>query len=733
MRIDHFAYQKATRVAGFGLLLQGLMGLLLLLFGLLAGDSAFIVASTFVLIGLFSWMALVLVFHQHRLERLESLEIDELEQRRMTGGSAFDADAEGLRVQARRLELMHKWLMPIVSLVLVVLLVGIGLNWFRQFRNLELVDYDGPDFQITEQTGWAVAICLGLALIAFIFSRFVAGMSKLVVWQNLRGGAGYMVGNALVCVALAVGVVFTFLDNDEVIRTIARGVPYFMIFVAGEIVLNLILNLYRPRRLGEVPRPAFDSKVLSLLSAPDSIVRSINEAVNYQFGFDITSSWGYQLLVRRVKVLVLFAAGVMVLLNCIVIVEPHQQAVRLRGGAIVGGKVYGSGPMFKLPWPFERAEVVDVTRIRELPLTAQWKPLPHEEGMPRLWSQEIRADLELEPFLVATTQRLRGEELERQRRDMRRGRPEGSEIQAMTMTDEQRDIERQADRISDEFALIDAEIVVYYHIRADENGLFDWLNFSTDIYERRQRLSVRERALKELALREVTQFCSSQQLEAIIASDAVRTMTELRNRIQAAFDRHSAGVEVTMVSIPWVRPSGAAANSFEELAYYRQQKQQRVAQARKLFVQSLTMVAGSARSGEAIAREIEAYDRLRNDPTSEPEAVLQQRFRIEEMLLDSGGMAANKIAAARSERWVRPLTEEARAKRFAGRLEAYRRGPEIYREYLIMDVLTYVLRDARKYFIAMDPSIFDVDIEILQDDQSLSFEDAINTNRNESQ
>ena len=116
-------------------------------------------------------------------------------------------------------------------------------------------------------------------------------------------------------------------------RGIVWGIVVFMLVVAGETALNFLLNLYRPRRAGETPRPAFDSRLLSLLSAPDSIVRSINEAVNYQFGFDITSSWGYQLLLRNFVRLAGILVVVVVGLTTLVIVEPQEQGMRLRFGA----------------------------------------------------------------------------------------------------------------------------------------------------------------------------------------------------------------------------------------------------------------------------------------------------------------------------------------------------------------------------------------------------------------
>ena len=727
MRIDHFAYQRATRVAGFGLLLQLIFGIGMMVFGLVRRDTSLSVAATYVLTGSLAWLGLVLIFHQHKLERLEALEIDELQQSRMRGGSAFDADAEGIRVQSRRLDLMHKWLMPILSLVIAGVLVIMGLAWLRWFSNLDAVDA-GTGFVITPDTGFAVSICLALALASFIFSRFIAGMARIEAWQNLRGGAGFMVGNALVSMALAAGYIFVFLDNVDVIEAIARALPIFMFVNAGEIALNFVLNLYRPRKPGEVPRPAFDSRLLSLLSAPDSIVRSINEAVNYQFGFDVTSSWGYQLLVRRLNLLVLFTLGVLIVLNCIVVVEAHQQAVRLRGGLIVGNNVYGSGPMFKLPWPIERAKIYDVARIRELPLTAQMRWLPGQENAPHLWSEELRTDAELDPFLVAAGQQQDSSELQQLREEMQEAMEQSESLQEATMTDEQRQAEAQAERLSDEFALIETEIVVYYRIRETPdgvNGLLDWMTFSNDDVERRQRLTNRERALKDLALREVTQYASQQNLNAIIATQAADMTESLRMRIQRAFDAQKAGVDVVRVAVPWIRPAKTAARTFEELAFNRQMKQQRISQARRVYNESLTRVAGSASAGERIASKIDEYQQKRSDSNVSPDELAQLTADVEEALRSAGGMAANKIAGARSQRWIRPLAEEARARLLAGRLEAYRAGPEIYREYLTMDVLTRVMRDARKYFLAVDPRIFDIDVEMMQDDQVLNFEEAI--------
>ena len=197
MRTDHLAYQQATRVAGMGFLLQAAIGLIMLVYGFIFKDSAFQVASEPILVGTLVWIALIVVFHQHRLERLEALERDDLAAERGEEVSGIFEEGE-TDVVARRLRLMHTWLMPIASLLVAGLLVFFGLRtlaWFEWQNDPEL---NVTPFQVGSHLGWQLAITLALALFAFIFSRFVAGMAARSAWGNLRGGAGHMVGNALV-------------------------------------------------------------------------------------------------------------------------------------------------------------------------------------------------------------------------------------------------------------------------------------------------------------------------------------------------------------------------------------------------------------------------------------------------------------------------------------------------------------------------------------------------------
>ncbi|MBT5582970.1 MAG: hypothetical protein HOJ54_03080, partial [Phycisphaerae bacterium] len=123
MRVDHLAYQRATNIAGLGFLLQALFAGVLLVLGLALGDTGSVIASIWAILGLVVWVGLLIVFNQHRLERLESLEADEL--LASGGDAALFEGADGIGgVAARRLRMLYRWVLPTLSLGLAV---GLGV------------------------------------------------------------------------------------------------------------------------------------------------------------------------------------------------------------------------------------------------------------------------------------------------------------------------------------------------------------------------------------------------------------------------------------------------------------------------------------------------------------------------------------------------------------------------------------------------------------------------------
>ena len=216
MRIDHLAYQRATNIAGFGFLLQLVVATVLLIFGLRSGDTTAEYSSWYLYVGLVVWLGMIIIFNQHKLERLEALEEGELTASGSSGESIFDRSGEEIRTAARRLRLMYKWVMPGASL-LVILLLGI-LAWIMFDQLSEIAEPTNRlELGLTQSKGWLIAVGLGFAVICFIFSRYLAGMAALGVWQNLRAGAGVMVGNVIVLMAVVIGTIFRFFEIDSVI------------------------------------------------------------------------------------------------------------------------------------------------------------------------------------------------------------------------------------------------------------------------------------------------------------------------------------------------------------------------------------------------------------------------------------------------------------------------------------------------------------------------------------
>jgi regulator of protease activity HflC (stomatin/prohibitin superfamily) len=706
MRIDQYAYQQATRVAGLGLVLQLAIALVLLVLGRALSSTALGQAFMPALAGVAAWGALVVLFHQHRLAAAEAMEAEELRSSR-SDASVFAAERAGdAMVAQRRLRRLQVVFLPVVSLALAGFLAWSGWSTVSYVNSLSAplaadAAADAARFSVGTATGWQLAVCLALALVTFIFSRFVAGMAKQPAWQNLRGGAGMMVALALVLAAVAVGMVANSFGKPKWLEPIVFAVGVGQVALAGEIALNLVLALYRPRRAGDNPRAAFDSRVLSLVAAPDSIVRSINEAVNYQFGFDITSSWGYQLLLRSTAWLAALGVGVLVALSCFVVVPPGQQAVRLRGGAIVGD-VYEGTVMLKWPWPVETAVVEDVARIRSLTLG----PKPAKVGRVNAWGDDSNRDADRFPYLVAApalTEEVKGE-------------VRGADGEAVP--------DAGALEISQRFALVDADLVLNYRIAP--TGLLDWLRFASEARVRRTPSDMRERIVRDIALREVTRHLSTQPMDAVLSPRGDSLVRTLRERIQAALDAVRSGVEVVALQVPMLRPpAGEGMGMFEEISIDVQNARKVREEADRTARATMAAIAGSPERAAEIVAAIGDLERIEREQGEDSQAARDRRAEVEQMIVSSKGGAARVIGAARARRWAIVMGAAGDAAEVLGQAPSFRAAPELYKQFRTMQVLGRALSGVRVKYVLGESAAgrADLDITMKQAESGLNLAD----------
>jgi regulator of protease activity HflC (stomatin/prohibitin superfamily) len=703
MRVDHLAYQRATNIAGLGFLLQAIFAVVLLVLGLALGDTGSVVASIWAMLGLVVWVGLLIVFNQHRLERLESLEADEL---LAAGGDValFEGGDGAGGVAARRLRMLYRWILPILSLGLAVAL-AVGGWLIIDYLNETRLAVSDASFEVSMHRGWLVAVDIAFGVVAFIFSRFLAGMAEFPAWRNLRGGAGIMVGNSLVFLAIAIGVVFRFFDLPGIIEGVAWAVPIFMFAVAIEIVLAITLNVYRPRVAGEYPRAAFDSRTLSLLSRPDSFVRSINEAVNYQFGFDITSSWGYQLVLRSSVWLAALCVVSLLAMSTLVVVDGRQEGLRLRSGRIIQtsqGEVQSPGAFWKLPWPIEYAALHDVSEVRPLAVT------PPEDGTSTYdnWSKPVELEDKADDYQFIVRSSTLGQEAA------------GALVA---------DLEAAGEDIAGDagWALVRARVTLMWRVRSDAEvsdggGLLQYLSFGSDRRTRRQRLTDRERMLRSISVAETTRYFATLSLDDVLTTDRGTLGESLQVLIQSKLDGLESGIEVVSVNLPMVAPPEDAVQSFEDLPVAFQQHLRTTRNAERERTNVLNSAVGDPAFLEPLIAAVDRVEKARtaldaaaDGQHASREAALHEAVAEAEAIVRKGGGAAYQIiAAAERSRLVGMLDRRGQAARVRGQQAAWLAAPELFRQRSIMKLYAQYLPAMRKYVMGVDPAKLDLSVEL---------------------
>jgi membrane protease subunit HflK len=663
-RHDQQTFKRGVSAALLGFGVQ-----LVVAFGLLAlagwtGTAALVAATWHAFGGVAVWLCLVIVYQQQKLAAIEALEAEQLAQRHGTDSSLFQTTADDLAVAQRRLKWLYRWVVPLTAVFTAAYLIFLGVLLTRSAA----VALAGKAPSLPLQPGVVLSFCIGIGFVAFLISRYIAGMAKQTQWQMLRAGAGYLMGSVLFLVGLVVGMGFAYSENDAPLRYVALAIPVLMIVIGIEIVLNFVFDVYRPRKLGENPRTAFDSRLLSFLTAPESIAKTINEAVNYQFGFEITRSWFWQLLSKAFGYLVVFGAGVMLLFSCIVIVEPYQQVIVTRFGKLTGDPLR-QGIHFKLPWPVSVARNYDVTTVRSLPIGSIED---HKPGDPILWATP-HSTTKPENLIVAAARVV-------QKSSNPAAPPTGPADQPLFVS------------------VVNAEITLFY--RVDEDHLLDYVRASVDSDDPNDPDGLDR--LRLTAIGAVSRYLFHADEDAWIGEKRRTAGGDLQKLIQAAADEQKLGVTVLDVAISSVHPPQEVADAFHEVVAAQLEKQTKIQSAKLEATKRLATTAGSAGLAQRIEQQRAALVAMEKEKGLKAPDVEVESQKLEQLLLHAGGDAAVVIAQARGYRWEKENSERGNAERFAQQAAGYRLSPEFYRSRAFLQVMADGMARARKYVLIGD-------------------------------
>jgi regulator of protease activity HflC (stomatin/prohibitin superfamily) len=375
--------KPAERVAAAGLIVQLVAGGLGFLFWKLSDAATAWVLGWQGVIGALVWLTSIMYLRNSRLAEEEQAEWDRLQAERAAGGAKgqlFEEDEIQAFSSRNRLRILEKYIVPIMGLVVALCLAAVvGATLFGGII---------PESKVIagdKQALLSMAGCFGMLFVLFLIAMYASGMSRQEEWRPLRACASYMMFTALVAflvvVALGIGY-FKFSRPDWIIAYVMLGL---LALVSLEILLNLVLDIYRPRVEGVETRTAYDSRLLALLAQPGSILKTVSTTLDYQFGFKVSQTWFYRFLEQAIAPLLLFQILTLYLLSSLVIIGPEQRAVWERMGRYKD-VITEPGLYFKMPWPFDRVYRFTAGEIKSISLghAADDDELPERI----LWTQQ---------------------------------------------------------------------------------------------------------------------------------------------------------------------------------------------------------------------------------------------------------------------------------------------------------------------------------------------------------
>ena len=734
--------RRGKNVALVGAVLQcGFIAAALLAW--LKSDSLAAMSCLWVLIGgLATWLVTILLFYCRQMVDQETAELEDIAAKGGAEGAMFSlADGE-LPPAQRQLRWVQRWLIPIFTLLWAL---GHATAAVMVCRYLQRSD------TIAREPAIGALFMLLAAFPGFLLGYYCMGMGRQGAWRPLRATGSYMLVSVYLAVAAGASLAIGYFGYPGWEHYVAYIAPLVQIVLAAELVLNLVLDFYRPRLAGQDYRPSFDSRLLNTIAEPARMGHSIAEALNYQFGFEISKTWFYKLVGRAMTPLLICGVLILGAMSSVVIVNDGQQAVLRRMGRFDPSRgLLAPGIHLKLPWPFEMADMFDVQGVHELLLGSSGDRTQEEidatiaNGREMcLWKQEHGHQKEMD-FLIAVPPR--------------RTHAKSSNVSG----------EKPPPPVN----IIKLMVSVHYVV--------------TDPYRFGYRFADGSHVLQCLASREMTRYCASATLdspvqdssadspEAIMTYGRQHAGEEMQRRIQATADQLDLGVRLTRVGLISVHPPSRVAGEFESvLCAQRAQEQQRFA-AEAVANQMLAEVAGSPTGALKLAlairklENLEELQRQRSNPVQfqakiaehlrvaaenvkelhreieterqmgkihegdktrteqlagdyeayramlgsvaaagpqnfDAGLLTQASVEVDKQFAEAVGEPAKLVAEASSYRWSKELQEQARSESLPKELLAYNASPRMYMLDRWLDVWAKALPGIYKYVLAVEP------------------------------
>jgi regulator of protease activity HflC (stomatin/prohibitin superfamily) len=503
--------------------------------GSLAGQAGSIFLGLGMLVAFAGWFQMRL----EENERLEKLEFDELA--RTKGESAlFEAKESEVFPARRSREQFEKYLVPGFAVLLLLLEAGgawLLWNWSGK---------TAAGLKEANATG-SLSLFAIFALLLFLLGRFSVTIARLENQRLLRPSASFLLAGAYVCALTALGIAGVAAKFPRADFWFARGLCVLLGLMAAEILVTLLLEIYRPRVRGRVARPLYDSRVVGLLAQPESLFTTAAQTLDYQFGFKVSETWFFLLLKKNLPMLLLAQLAVLLLSTCAVFVDAGEQAVLERFGRRVA--TLDAGAHFKLPWPVEKIYRYRTEQIQTF-VVGYVPDEQSEKASTILWSV---AHAKEDNFLVANRAPVTVQNDGAGTNDTLKAPP---------------------------VSLISVSIPVQFQI----TNVTDWA------YNNAGATNL----LQSLATREVARFLAGADLNSVMSSNRLEAAETLRDGIQASANEHKLGAKIIFVGLQDIHPPTTVAGDYEKVIGAEQTKLAAILAAQAYAISNVALAGAQA-------------------------------------------------------------------------------------------------------------------------------------------
>lgn len=660
--------RRAEYVALAGLVFSVLFYITVTIFGFRTDALAVWGFGWFILASLLVWLVLLFTFHLRSLAEQEKLDMAQLASSDK-GETIFQGGADRqalLHVAGGRLKVFEKWFIPSFSILIAVYEIAIGLYLFFSVKSEDFVVGQVNNSQL------AAIFMVMVAFLSFLISRYATGLSGEKKWQLLRAGGSYMLVIAIMSLLLAISLALTQWKMEAGINILRWVSPVLLVVMGAEICLNTVLDVYRPRLAGQEMRLALDSRLLAIINEPGGILHTFASAIDYQFGFKVSQTWFYQLLVKAAVPMFLFFLAVLSLLSCVVVVAPGEGAVIQHFGKFDASSIVGSGLHFKLPWPFDVADIYLTDRVQHINIGFE-KGADHDEDKLLLWGEK---HYETEYNLLVAT-------------DIEQG-----------------DVDEEVAPVS----IVNASVPVKYKIK----DLYEYVRNTIDPQERLEAICYAELSLYAASAKIETEGDDVEGAKrlSIIGAGRAAAGKHLRKSIQAKADQAKLGVEIVFVGLQGVHPPMEVAEAYQNVIGSIQKRQAEILIAEGESNRILTEICGSVKKADLLYGIAQRLRDAKADGDEETIAAVSKE--LYDAVEDADGEMFKTIAQARSYAFGRVASAKAAGQRFAGQLEAYSASPIIYKKQYRLDMLADALKDVRKYVVIAEDDtkiLYEINLE----------------------